>query len=181
MLGGLCVPSEALGLRCSSDVDFEHNRLCERSPKTTHHEGKAERMIPLFPEIREHLQEVFDEAPVGADYVITRYRQGSNLNPHFRRIIKQAGLIPWERTWHNLRASRQTELASDYPLHTVCAWIGNTKAIAAGHYLQITDADWTRVTDDTASKKATSNPATQMRPPAPKHEQPKNEKPPFHC
>lgn len=64
---------EALGLRWS-DVEFEHNRLCVRSPKAAHHEGKAERMIPLFPEIREHLQEVFDEAPGGAEYVITRYR-----------------------------------------------------------------------------------------------------------
>lgn len=38
------------------------------------------------------------------------------------------------------------ELAATFPLHTVCAWIGNTKAIAAGHYLQVTDADWTRAT-----------------------------------
>lgn len=78
--------------------------------------------------------------------MITRYREGANLNPHFRRIIKRAGLTPWDRTWHNLRASRQTELAATFPLHTVCAWIGNTKAIAAGHYLQVTDADWTRAT-----------------------------------
>lgn len=143
--GGLRVPSEALALKWT-DVDWEHNRLTVRSPKTEHHEGKGERIIPLFPEIREHLQSVFDAAPVGAVYVIGRYREGANLNPHFRRIIGRAGLPVWERTWHNLRASRQTELASSYPLHTVCAWIGNTKAIAAGHYLQVTDADWTRAT-----------------------------------
>lgn len=143
--GGLRVPSEALALRWS-DVDWEHNRLSVRSPKTEHHEGKGERMVPLFPEIREHLQAVFDAAPVGSVNVIERYREGANLNPHFRRIIKRAGLTPWERTWHNLRASRQTELAATFPLHTVCAWIGNTKAIAAGHYLQVTDADWGRAT-----------------------------------
>ena len=143
--GGLRVPSEALALRWS-DVDWEHNRLTVRSPKTEHHEGKGERIIPLFPEIREHLQAVFDAAPVGSVNVIGRYREGANLNPHFRRIIKRAGLTPWDRTWHNLRASRQTELAATFPLHTVCAWIGNTKAIAAGHYLQVTDADWTRAT-----------------------------------
>jgi integrase len=146
--GGLRVPSEALALRWS-DVDWEHNRLTVRSPKTEHHEGKGERIIPLFPEIREHLQTVFDAAPVGSVNVIGRYREGANLNPHFRRIIERAGLTPWDRTWHNLRASRQTELAATYPLHTVCAWIGNTKAIAAGHYLQVTDADWTRATGGT--------------------------------
>lgn len=45
-----------------------------------------------------------------------------------------------------MRASRQTELARDFPLHTVCAWIGNTKAIAAAHYMQVKDADWQRAT-----------------------------------
>lgn len=143
--GGLRVPSEALALRWA-DIDWEHNRMTVRSPKTEHHEGKGERMVPLFPEIREHLQAVFDAAPEGTVNVIGRYREGANLNPHFRRIIKRAGLTPWDRTWHNLRASRQTELAASFPLATVCAWIGNTKAIAAGHYLQVTDADWARAT-----------------------------------
>lgn len=101
-------------------------------------------MVPIFPEILPHLRDVFEAAPAGAVNVIGRYREGSNLNPQLRRIILRAGLTPWPKTWHNLRASRQTELASTFPLHTVCAWIGNTKAIAAGHYLQVTDADWRR-------------------------------------
>jgi integrase len=177
--GGLRVPSEALALRWS-DVDWEHNRLTIRSCKTEHHEGKGERSIPLFPEIRELLHAVFDAAPVGSEYVIGRYREGANLNTHFRRIIKRAGLTPWERTWHNLRASRQTELASTFPLHTVCAWIGNTKAIAAGHYLQVTDADWARAT---GANQAAANPAakaaTQARPHDQKGEHRKTQNPHF--
>jgi integrase len=171
--GGLRVPSEALALRWA-DVDWEHNRLTVRSPKTEHHEGGGERIVPLFPEIREHLQAVFDAAPVGSVNVIGRYREGANLNPHFRRIIKRAGLTPWDRTWHNLRASRQTELAATFPLHTVCAWIGNTKAIAAGHYLQVTDADWTRAT---GTAEAAANPATQVRPRASTASDPKTQNP----
>ena len=171
--GGLRVPSEALSLRWT-DVDWEHNRLSIRSPKTEHHEGKGGRIIPLFPEIREHLQAVFDAAEPGAEYVITRYREGSNLNPALRRIVMRAGLQPWERTWHNLRASRQTELAATFPLHTVCAWIGNTKAIAAGHYLQVTDADWTRAT---GAQKAAANPAAEARPITPTGYQPKTKHP----
>lgn len=147
--GGLRVPSEALALRWN-DVDWANNRMTVRSCKTEHHEGKGERMIPIFPEVLPHLQAVYDAAPEGSVNVIGRYREGANLNPHFRRIIKRAGLTPWARTWHNLRASRQTELASTFPLHTVCAWIGNTKAIAAGHYLQVTDADFTRAVGDEA-------------------------------
>ncbi len=177
--GGLRVPSEALALRWS-DVDWEHNRLTIRSCKTEHHEGKGERIIPLFAEIREHLQAVYDAAPVGSVTVIGRYREGANLNPHFRRIIKRAGLIPWEKTWHNLRASRQTELAADFPLHTVCAWIGNTKAIAAGHYLQVTDADWSRATADPKSgaksgaptaRKAAQHGAAELRSGSPEGEE----------
>jgi hypothetical protein len=157
-------------IRDESDL----NRLTVRSPKTEHHEGKGERIIPLFPEIREHLLEAFESALVGSDNVISRYREGANLNPHFRRIIKRSGLTPWDRTWHNLRASRQTELAASFPLHTVCAWIGNTKAIAAGHDLQVTDADWTRAT---ASEKAAANPATHTRQSSPTASKPKTQNP----
>ncbi len=122
-----------------------------RSPKTEHHEGKASRIVPLFPELLQPLLDLRAATPADATYVINRYRGGCNLNPHLRRIIGRAGLKPWERTWHNMRASRQTELATSYPLHTVCAWLGNTKAIAAGHYLQITDGDWQRAVGSTGS------------------------------
>jgi len=60
------------------------------------------------------------------------------------RIIKRADLAPWPRVFHNLFESRETELAATLPLATVCPWIGNSKLVAAGHYLQVADADWTR-------------------------------------
>lgn len=141
--GGLRVPSEALALRWS-DIDFHAGRMTVRASKTEHHEGGGVRSVPLFPEIRAALLDLWDAADEGDDRVIVRYAEGSNLNPQLRRIITRAGVKPWPRTWHNMRASRQTELAAEYPLATVCGWIGNTKAIAAGHYLQTTDADWQR-------------------------------------
>ena len=55
------------------------------------------------------------------------------------RIIKRAGVKPWPKLFHNLRASRQTELAERYPIHVVCAWLGNSAAIAKEHYLQVTE------------------------------------------
>ena len=170
--GGLRVPSEALALTWQ-DVDWEHNRLSVRSRKTEHHEGGGSRFVPIFPEMREHLQTVFDAAPEGSTFVVTRYRRGSNLNPQLHRIVKRAGLEAWPRLWHNLRATRQTELAAKFPLATVCAWIGNAKAVAAGHYLQVTDADWARATapeqsdaksDATVTPKATQHPSASNRP-----------------
>jgi hypothetical protein len=41
--------------------------------------------------------------------------------------------------FQNLRASRETALANDFPLHFVTAWLGNSPAVAARHYLQVTD------------------------------------------
>ena len=68
----------------------------------------------------------------------------ANLRTQLMRIIKRAGLPPWPKLFHNLRASRETELAAEYPIHVACAWIGNSAAIAAKHYLQVTDADYDR-------------------------------------
>ena len=41
--------------------------------------------------------------------------------------------------FQNLRSTRETELADDFPMHVVCQWIGNSQPIAAKHYLQVTD------------------------------------------
>jgi integrase len=138
--GGLRCPSEHLALKWS-DVDWDKNRVRVPSPKTEHHEGKDCRYIPLFPELRPYLLEVFEQAEPGTDYVISRYRDGyGNLRTQLGRIIRKAGLTVWAKPWHNLRATRQTELCERYPLHVVCAWIGNSAAVANEHYLQVTDA-----------------------------------------
>jgi integrase len=49
--GGLRVPSEAL-LLCWGDIDWNEAALRVHSPKTEHHAGQAERVIPLFPELK---------------------------------------------------------------------------------------------------------------------------------
>ena len=46
---------------------------------------------------------------------------------------------PWPKLFQNLRSTRETELADDFPMHVVCQWIGNSQPIAAKHYLQVTD------------------------------------------
>ncbi len=72
--------------------------------------------------------------------MIAHYRNpDKNFRTRFIKIIKRAGLTPWPKPFHNLRASRETKLAATYPLHVVCAWIGNTATIAQKHYLQVTD------------------------------------------
>jgi integrase len=165
--GGLRCPSEHLALGWS-DVDWERGRFRVTSPKTERHEGKGDRWVPIFPELRPHLEEAFEQAPEGAAHVITRHRDAST-NQLFRKellaILRKAGVAPWPKLFHNLRASRETELAAEYPLHVVCAWIGNSAPIAAKHYLQVTDADFERAAKSGAAalRKPVQHPAVPSR------------------
>ena len=130
-------------------------------------------MIPLFPELRPHLLEVFDQAGEGTDYVISRYRDGAcNLRTQLCRIIRKAGLRPWRKPWHNLRSTRQTELAERFPIHAVCNWMGNSRAVAQEDYLQVTDAHFAQAVQEppTANRQkpdggAAQNPAQQAAEP----------------
>ncbi len=155
--GGLRCPSEHLAL-CWSDVDWDLGRITVRSPKTEHHEGKEFRTIPLFPELRVELQKVADKVNLGKDTplsapIITRYRdRNSNLRTQLERIIRKADLKPWPKLFQNLRATRETELAEEFPIHVVCDWIGNTQAVATKHYLQTTDEHFTRATEKAQQK-----------------------------
>ena len=98
-------------------------------------------MFPLFPELRPHLEAAFDLAPEGADYVIRTHRN-NNHRTRFEKIIRRAGLQPWPKLFHNLRASRQTEREETFPRRVVCAWIGNSESVAEKHYLQVIDAHY---------------------------------------
>jgi integrase len=145
--GGLRCPSEHLALRLD-DIDWERDRMTVRSPKTEHHEGGESRVVPIFPELMPYLREACERAEPGTEYVITRYRQrNANLRTQFERIIRRAGLEPWPKVFQNLRASRETELAAEYPIHVVCKWIGNSPAVAQAHYLQVTEADYQRAVE----------------------------------
>lgn len=144
--GGLRCPSEHLSLTWDH-VDWAGNRLVIPSPKTEHHPGGESRVIPIFPELRPYLELVWEQATPGDEYVITRYRDtGVNLRTQLLRIIQRAGLQPWPKLWQNLRSTRETELSEHFPLHVVCAWIGNTQRVAAKHYLQLTDEHFTKAT-----------------------------------
>ena len=162
--GGLRCPSEVLSLRWS-DVDWERNRVHTRSPKTEHLEGGANRIIPLFPELLPHLREVFEQAEPGTQHVITRYRNlNSNLRTQLERIIRRAGLEVWPKLFQNLRSTRETELAEEFPIHVVCKWIGNSQPVAAQHYLQLTDEHFDRAVSGTPNggARVAQNPAQKM-------------------
>jgi hypothetical protein len=56
---------------------------------------------------------------------------------------KTPGTVP-KRLFHSMRASRQTELQREFPLHVVCSWLGNSPRIAQQSYLLVTEDDFAR-------------------------------------
>jgi integrase len=149
--GGFRVPSEACSLRWQ-DILWDQNKIVVQSPKGERY-GKGERVIPMFPELRQILEDAFEQAQEGDVYCIEKFRRfavgktgwmNCSLGSRFAKIIKRAGLKRWPRLFHNLRASRETELAAEYPIHVVTAWLGNTPKIALKHYLMTTEADFNR-------------------------------------
>ena len=154
--GGLRCPSEVLALKWE-DINWLEKRFTVTSSKTEHHEGGASRVVPLFPELAEILNEGYElefqrlnehlpgKAGVVCGPVITRYRDSmQNLRSTFLKLIRRAGLQPWPKLFQNLRSTRETELAETFPLQAVTAWIGNSQLVAAKHYLQLRDEHFDR-------------------------------------
>ncbi|MGL6227106.1 MAG: tyrosine-type recombinase/integrase [Thermoguttaceae bacterium] len=138
-------PGEILVLKLN-DIKWDHDRIIVKSPKTKRHEGGGQRKIPLFPELRPILQDVFDYAGEGAEYVLDRLRNRSesvmkgkppNLGKILKDILDKAGIECWSKPFVSMRSSCETDLAGQYPIQVVTAWIGNSPAVAQRHYLKV--------------------------------------------
>jgi integrase len=144
--GGLRCPSEVLRLRWSDIqwTDAERaGRMVVRSPKTEHHEGKAERTVPLFPELEPILLDALDQAAEGAEQVVERYpKDTKNLRPAMLPIVRRAGLTAWPRLFQNLRASRVDEIRRAYPGKVADAWMGNSEGVSRAHYEGVRESDF---------------------------------------
>jgi hypothetical protein len=58
----------------------------------------------------------------------------------------------------NLRASRETELADEFPIHVVCEWIGNSPDVARKQSFTVTDDHFARAD----AEKPAQNPAQSV-------------------
>ncbi len=164
--GGLRCPSEHLALPWNN-IDWQNDRMTVLSPKTEHRPGGESRVVPIFPELRPHLEMAWERAPEGAKFVIGRYRSSeSNLRTQFSKIVQRAGLVPWPKIFHNLRATRQTELEDLFPTHVVCKWLGNSPRTARKSYLQVTEAHFKKAVQNPVQSgpKVVQNPVHQARP-----------------
>lgn len=86
-VAGLRCPSEHMNLRWE-DVNWERNRITVRSPKTEHHPDHGIREISIFSELKLYLEDVFELAESGDEFVITRYhKKNANLRTQLLRIL----------------------------------------------------------------------------------------------
>lgn len=171
--GGLRCPSEVLSLPLAN-MDWERGAMRVIAPKTEHHSGQGVRLVPMFARLRPYLDEAWEMAKEGQTHVIpedvylpTSYVKGrwtsGAMRPQFLRIIQNAGLTPWPRLFHNLRASCESDLAREHPITTVCKWMGNTVAIATRHYIQVTDGDFQKAIMGTGPGRVAQNEAQSVQ------------------
>ena len=152
---GLRLPSEVLSLRWEH-INWDKERITVISPKTAHNPGGGQRVIPLFPELVQPLTEAFETAPDGAVYVVTKHRsraespegwKNANLRTRFNKMVQRAGLEPWPKPFHAMRASCETDLLEmRYPLQAVARWMGHSPKVAVTNYLRVLEEHFDRAT-----------------------------------
>lgn len=149
-IGGLRY-SEALLVEWR-DVDFVGRRLLVHSPKTARIKGRESRVIPLFPRLRELLEELWETVPEnGSPYVISENR--TTIRKHVDRIVFYAGLNRWERLIQNLRSSCAIDVQKKFGELAESEWIGHSPQTAKDHYLHVLDADFEEATRDAVKSK----------------------------
>ena len=140
--GGLRIPSEIAGLTWAG-VNWERSRFRVLSPKTERHPGMEERIVPIFRELRPYFDAAFEAAPEGDILVfpwLAERGTNANLRTRFLKIVARAGVKPWPRLFQNLRSSRATELADQFPSHVCTTWLGHSHEVAERNYRQTTDS-----------------------------------------
>ena len=148
--GGLRCSSEVARLKWS-DVNWETMRFTVHASKTEHHADSGIRQVPIFPELYPHLRDAFEEAEPGEVFCCPQYANANQIyRKNVKAIVEKAGLTVWPKLFQNLRSTRETELAEQYPVQVVCAWIGNSPAVAAKHYLQVTDEHFAKAAQNPA-------------------------------
>ena len=149
-IGGLRYSEALLVQWC--DVDFVGRRLLVHSPKTARIKGRESRVIPLFPRLREILEDLWETVPEnGSPYVISENR--TTIRKHVDRIVFYAGLNRWERLIQNLRSSCAIDVQKKFGELAESEWIGHSPQTAKDHYLHVLDADFEEATHDAVKSK----------------------------
>lgn len=134
---GLRVVCETLPLTWAH-VDWAENRLTIPNNTKT-----GLRVVPLFEPARTELASLYDAAPE-TPWVFNRCRAsaGTQWRTWLLTACRTAGVEPWPKLWHNLRAACRTDLEERFPSHVCDCWVGHSTRVAKDHYLRVTPDHW---------------------------------------
>jgi integrase len=151
-IGGVRGPCEIRDLHWN-DINFQHNVITIREPKTEHHTGQGERLMPLFQDLRVELERLYaDPEYKSKDYVITFFNRNLNqisLTHYTNSISQRAGLGKIERFFDNMRTTRSNELVRMYGSDLENAWLGHSDKTRKKYYWQPTDTELLQAANDT--------------------------------
>jgi integrase len=157
---------EALDLRWA-DVLWDKNKLQVNATIDRETTKRAKRVCPIDPAkcptgLAKILRDAFAIAPAGAvrpcESVST-----DNIDKAAKRIIANAGLLPYKKPFHALRKNRAGEVAAVYPQHVHEEWMGHDAEVAKEYYLRVEEdlyapAPEAQTTAQTDPSKAPANP-----------------------
>ena len=144
---GVRFPSEVADLKWD-DVDWTTGRFTIHEPKVEHHAGRGTRVVPIFADLRPHLERAYRNREKGAVYVVPRVRSTTNVATHAKRIVEtKAKVAAWPKLFVNLRGSCSDDLERrGIPEKAINAWIGNSARMRRRHYHSVRPADWEAAT-----------------------------------
>ncbi|GAB5444702.1 MAG: hypothetical protein Fues2KO_50510 [Fuerstiella sp.] len=143
---GLRLPSEICELKWT-DINWKTGLMTIHSPKLQKSGSSGIRQVPLFPQVRTVLQKLWSENP--DEYVLPSLRRVTNVNPLFRRIVKDAGVKPWPDLCYNLRQSaiNDAEHNPRFTTKNVSDWFGNSEQTRLKHYSRTLAEDISAATE----------------------------------
>lgn len=135
--GAVRCPSEVLPFEWTQ-INWETNTMVIKAPKTKHHEGHEQRTVPIFPELRRRLADLWESIDEGR-YLFPQHRRkaGATLTNKLETLCMRAGVKMWAKPWQNMRSTRETEWLRAYPINVVAEWLGHSPLIALKHYAQV--------------------------------------------
>lgn len=131
--GGLRNPSETQILTSESILD-EGRMLLVKSPKTRHHEGGAERLVPVIEDLRTYL------LPAQEGPLLPRFAGKSNkaIASVFRKLCIKMKVDQPPKPFVNMRASWVRDMRSaGFNPATVAEWAGHSVDVAINHYARV--------------------------------------------
>ncbi|KKL77028.1 hypothetical protein LCGC14_2038990 [marine sediment metagenome] len=97
--------------------------------------------MPIEPDLADLLFEAW-MADEGREKVVTEVVR-TNVWRDFQ-IARRAGIKAYSRPLHTLRKNRETDWLSQFPLHVVTEWLGNSPEVALKHYSRAEEGDFHR-------------------------------------